>query len=229
MNVPFITFLDLHFTEPLTLITDWMVAFSCFVFAHKLYKSRNENILQRYWAVFFLFIGLASFIGGVAHGFIEYVGKMTHYAAWILSSLAILSAQLATIPMISNKQTVNTLRLLACLELLASVIAIWYFESFDIVRINSAFGLLVVILPILIYHYQKNRDTGSGVIIIGILSNMIPGLIHAFNISYNQWFNANDISHLSMILCFYIMFKGATQIFSIVPSGKLQEAVSRLK
>jgi hypothetical protein len=227
MNAPSIVFLGIQLTEPFTLLTDLLVAVFCFAFAYHLYREKLEKSPQTYWAIFFLFIGLASLIGGVAHGFILYVGMQTHYSAWLISSLGIFAAQMATLPLINNKQTLVYLRFLVCIELIVSLGCVLYFRDFDIVRINSAFGLLVVVLPILFFHYQENRDRGSALLIIGILSNLFPAIIHAFHLSYSIWFTANDLSHVVMVLCFYLMFKGASQIAFVVPSEKLAEVVVR--
>lgn len=211
MDVPTIDFLGLQITEPFTWLTNWLVAAFCLGFSRILFNDKLADAPQKFWAIFFGFIGLASITGGTAHGFINYVGQNFHYAAWILTGLAVFAAELATIQLIENEKLRSVIRIIAYTQLLLFVSSIMYFQNFNSVRINSAVGLLAVVMPFSLIHYIKNRDRRSALIIIGILSNLLPGFVHAFRISFNEWFNFNDISHIIMIFCFYIMYRGAKQ------------------
>ncbi|VAW29188.1 hypothetical protein MNBD_BACTEROID06-447 [hydrothermal vent metagenome] len=102
--------------------------------------------------------------------------------------------------------------------------SVLYLNNFNSVRINSAVGLVGVVIPVSMLHYLKHKDKRSILIILGVLSNLIPGAIHTFKISYNQWFNFNDISHIIMIFCFYILYKGAKQNENIEMAKKLSKA-----
>ena len=224
MDVPTIDFLGLQITEPFTWLTNWLVAAFAFGFGHFLYNDKLADATQKFWSIFFVFIGLASIIGGTAHGFINYVGQNFHYAAWIFSGLAIFAAQLATIQLIENDKIRSFVRFFAYAQLLVLVSSVMYFHNFNSVRINSAIGLLGVVIPFTLIHYVKNKDKRSLFIMIGILSNLIPGVVHAFKISINEWFNFNDISHVIMVFCFYLMYIGAKQNVNIELSKNLRKA-----
>jgi uncharacterized protein DUF6962 len=226
MNVPTIDFLGLHITEPFTWLTNWLVAAFALRYGYFLYFDKFADITQKFWSVFFVFIGLASITGGTAHGFINYVGQNFHYAAWILTGLAIFAAQLGTLQLIEHEKMRSATRIFSYIQLLILVSSVMYLHNFDSVRINSAVGLVGIVIPFSLIHYVKHRDRRSALIILGILSNLIPGIIHAFRISYNYWFNFNDISHVVMIFCFYIMYKGAKQNINIELSRKLTKAAA---
>ncbi len=224
MDVPTFNFLGLQITEPFTWLTNWLISASVLSFGHFLYRDKYADATQKFWSVFFVFVGLASFTGGIAHGFINYVGQNFHLAAWVLTGMAVFGAELATIQLIENEKTKSVIRVLIYTQLLVMVGSVMYFQNFDIVRINSGIGLIGVVIPISIAHYLKHKDKRSKLVIIGILSNLIPGAIHAFKISYNQWFNFNDISHIIMIFCFYILYRGAKQNVNIDLAKKLSKA-----
>ena len=224
MEIPTIEFLNLQITEPFTWLTNWLVAAFAFGFGHFLYYDRSADAAQKFWSVFFVFIGLASLTGGTAHGFINYVGQNFHYAAWILTGLAVFAAQLATLQLIENEKVRSVVRVFIYLQLIVLVSSIMYLHDFNSVRINSAVGLLGIVMPFSLIHYIKNRDKRSLLIMLGILSNLIPGFVHAFRISYNQWFNFNDISHVIMIFCFYIIYRGAKQNVNLDLEKKLSKA-----
>lgn len=209
MQVPSIELFGLQVTEPMTWITNWMVAFACFIFGHKLFYDDEADLSQKFWALFFLFIGLASVTGGTAHGFINYVGPKFHYAAWLLSGLSIFCAQLAVLPMIEHKLLRQAVRIFCYAQLIVMSMSVIIFQHFSSVLWDSIIGLIGVVIPVSLVHYSKHKDRRSALIVVGVLSNLIPGLIHLLKISFNQWFNFNDISHVVMIGCLYIMYKAA--------------------
>lgn len=212
MQVPAIEIFGLTVTEPFTWITNWMVAAASFYFGHMLYHDKHANLQMKFWAMFFLFMGVASTTGGTAHGFINYVGKNFHYAAWIFSGLAVYGAQRASLELLREARIYPVLKLFVLLELIAMTVSVVFFQSFESVRVNSAFGLIGLVLPIQLYGYKYLGLRQSGLIALGILSNVGPALIHAMRFSYNKWFNFNDLSHVVMIGCFYIMYRGARLI-----------------
>ena len=220
MEVPTIEVLGIQITEPFTWLTNWLVAAFSFYFGHKLFHDKNPDIQKKFWAVFFLFMGLASLTGGTAHGFIHYVGNNFHLAAWIFTGLAVFAAEMASLPRVRNIKLAKALRILFYVELFAMTASVLLFKSFESVRANSVFGLIGVVLLIQLVHYIRYRTRRNGLIIVGILSNIIPALIHALRISYNEWFNFNDLAHIVMIGCFYIIYYGVRQ-----PDDKIQDVI----
>jgi hypothetical protein len=169
----------------------------------------------KFWSIFFAFVGIASITGGTAHGFINYVGINFHYSARILTGIAVFSAQLAAFEIIKDSRLYTPLKGLAIIELLIMTASVILYQNFDAVRINSAFGLMIIVLPLQLYGYKMLKITGNGIIALGIISNIAPALIHAGRFSYNRWINFNDLSHVVMIGCFYITFLGAKKIASL--------------
>lgn len=209
MEVPTIELFGLTVTEPFTWLTNWMVAGASFIFGHKLYHDKNADQKMKFWSMFFLFMGIASTTGGTAHGYINYVGNNFHYAAWVFTGVAVYVAQRASIEALKETEFYRPLKVFVLLELIAMVISVVFFQSFESVRVNSAFGLIGIVLPIQLYCYRFLGSKSSGIIVLGILSNIGPAIIHAMRFSYNKWFNFNDLSHVVMIGCFYIIYRGA--------------------
>jgi len=221
MDVPSIELFGLTVTEPFTWITNWMVAGASFIFGHKLYHDKFADTQMKFWAVFFLFMGIASTTGGTAHGYINYVGNNFHYAAWIFTGVAVFGAQRASLELIKEARIYPLLKLLVLVELILMITSVIYFQSFESVRVNSAFGLLGVVLPIQLYGYRYLGLKRSGLILLGIISNIGPAIIHATRFSYNKWFNFNDLSHVVMIGCFYLIYRGA-RLIEVKKSAKQQ-------
>ncbi len=209
MDTTHIELFGLTVTEPFTWITNWLVAAFCFYFGHLLYHDKKADRQARYWALFFLIIGIASITGGTAHGFILYVGQNFHYAAWAITGVAVFAAQLAALEIIRHSTYYKPLLWLIIVELVVNISAVFIFKHLDVLRINSAVGLLGLVLPLQLYAWRQKGQIRNGIIALGIVSNLIPALIHSMRLSYNRWFNFNDLSHVVMIGCFYIIFVGA--------------------
>lgn len=212
MEATHIELFGLTVTEPFTWLTNWSVAAFSFYFGHMLFHNRHGDKQAKYWSMFFLFMGIASTTGGTAHGFIHYVGNNFHYAAWIFTGIAVFGAQMASLEVIKDARIYAPLKLFIILELIIMAISVIVYHSFDSVRINSAFGLIGIGIPIQIYAYKSLGMRRNGIIALGIISNIIPAIIHAGKYSYNRWFNFNDFSHVAMIGCFYIIYLGAKKI-----------------
>lgn len=226
MNVPSIELFGLHVTEPFTWITNWLVAAFCFGFGHLLFHNKLADATQKFWSIFFFFIGIASITGGTAHGFITYVGPNFHFAAWIFTGIAIFAAEMASIQLIENERVKTLIRYFVYAQLMVMVASVMFFHNFNSVRINSALGLVGVVMPISFTHYKKHKDKRSALIMLGIIANLIPGAVHAFKISYNEWFNFNDISHILMIFCFFILYRGAGKNAATELAKKLSKAAA---
>ena len=209
MQAPTIELLSLQVTEPMTWITNWILATSCFVFGHRLFHDEQADVSQKFWALFFLFLGFASLMGGTAHGFILYVGPKFHQGAWLLSGIAVFCAQLAILPLIEKPKIRSAVRIFCYAQLMAMSASVLIFQHFSTVLVDSIVGLIGVVVPVSMAHYSRYKDKRSALVIIGVLTNLIPAAIHILKISINEWFNFNDISHVVMIGCFYVMYKAA--------------------
>ena len=212
MDTTHIELFGITITEPCTWLTNWAVAGFSFYFGHMLFHAKSGDKQAKYWSMFFVFMGIASMTGGTAHGFINYVGNNFHLAAWIFTGIAVFGAQLSALEIIKDARIYAPLKWFIIIELLVMTASVIIYQNFESVRINSALGLVGIVLPIQLYGYKFLGMRRNGIIAIGIISNAVPALIAANKYSYNRWFNFNDVSHIVMIVCFYIIYRGAKKI-----------------
>mgnify|MGYP000318392673 CR=1 FL=1 len=209
MDVPVIELYGWQIAEPFTLLTDWILACFSIAFGIILLRKSGADLIKKFWAFFFFFLAAASIFGGIGHGFVYYVGPSCNLAAWSVSGMGIFCAEMAALQLIDNSKFRSSIRFFVYAQLVVMIVSVFYFQNFQAVMFNSIVGLLCVAFPLNFFHYKKYQDSRSLIVMLGILSNAIPALIHTFKISVNEWFNANDISHVIMVFCFYLIFKGA--------------------
>jgi hypothetical protein len=207
-----VSFGDFLVLEPVTAVTDWMITFACFYFALKI--TRNKKTTPFF--LFFILQGLSTLFGGIAHGFLYEFGLPMHQVAWIFAGLAVLALQWSLnskMPTVSSRISLNSIALLQF-----SVFAVFALQptaTFLPVAINSAVGLVLMVLPVALFlkvrlHYQWTVYFFRG---IGILA--LTGLINAIGFHPFKWFNGNDLAHIIIIASMYLFYQGVNKFSQI--------------
>jgi hypothetical protein len=82
VEVASIEILGFVFLEPITLLTDLCLGLFCLFFWKKLKNFSEDAITDFAWRKFFLFLGIASCLGGFAHFLFLYTGIVLHLITW---------------------------------------------------------------------------------------------------------------------------------------------------
>jgi hypothetical protein len=208
----------LFIEEPVTSFTDvisGMVGLVAFYRLQRLGLQDKAHILFKYY---FLFMGLATVSGGVlGHAFQYIVGFNAKAIGWTLSAIGLFcleNSALSYYQRINNGSTLNKLRLLILLQLMTYLIFVINPDTrvFELVQINSVIGMIVISLPLFLYFYKKRNSVGSKRVVLGMFATFIPGLVYNNQITLHPYFNYQDISHLLMAGCIYLLYRGAKQI-----------------
>lgn len=193
-------------------------------------KNVSNDPYLALWQWFFLFVGLGGATGGVAHAlnydFPEVRHTYIHKIAWTLGGIGLFMGERACISFLSQKNIRSVLMALVSLKLVFYLFFLFYsqmyqrgnFNHFDIVRYNTAFALLGIILPMHIYSYFRDNNVGSVYVAGGILSLISTIFLYNYKISIHQWFDFNDISHFIEIFCLIMIYNGVVTGYGLVHS-----------
>ncbi len=209
MGTPSIEVCSVLVREPTTLLTDLVLSVACFWYAWAVWKRTDTQPLAGFWTLFFGAMAVSTLLGGLAHGFDYAFGKTARVASWMAAGVAVFCAEQATIPVVSGKRKKKMLGWLTWLQLALFVGAVLSFRTFTVVTVNTAVGLLGLVTAVHFHRYRKTLDTGSGYIVAGILLSGVTAIIHQFRISPHPWFNHNDLSHIILLFCLYLLMVGA--------------------
>lgn len=163
-----------------------------FFFQHRIY--------DRKWSLFFLFMGISSFTGGMYHGFFENVEQL-RFLSWGLFSLALIYAQLAAYQEVKNNLIKITFVLKSIVLLYFSIQTV----SFGFLVIDTIFSLFgfVVIGNLLFLKSLSNY------ISYGILVSFISVFVVVFKTDIHpEYLTQNDIGHYITIFSLAVMSKG---------------------
>lgn len=202
-------FFGLILFEPMTVLTDLILFLICLFFTSELHKNTTLKIVNR-WKLFFVFIGISTFLGAVTHGLFHYpegrIFLSVYLSMHIASGYAVYFAESATIHLFASNKSKALLKKLIVLKLFLMIIATLYFQNFMVVVINTALGFLSIIWFKTIKYFKGH--IGSGFISTGIIFAILTGIIHGNKISLHAWLNHNDISHFILMISLSLIFIG---------------------
>jgi hypothetical protein len=198
----------LKLMEPMTFLTDVVTGIFCFIFAKHLHKI-NPNKVHN-WKLYFVFMGLSSFIGGFAHLLYHYTGLPLKVIAWSFVGFSVFFGQLATFSLFKSKKWINFWTIIAGIQTITYLVLLVIFQHFNVSKIEIVVWLVFIVLPIQIWYYFKYKNPGNKVIVLGLISAISLAFIHGAKLTIDKnWFNHNDISHVVMLGCLYIVYRGA--------------------
>lgn len=216
MENPSIYPFGLRIDEPVTTLTDIVVALVCWYAWWRL-RPYRQPLEMRYFRAFFLLMGVATILGGVAgHGFLYALSFYWKLPGWLLSMVSITLLERAVIfysRSLLHRSTRHFFYWFNILELVVFAGLAFSQLEFRFVEIHSAYGLMVVVLGFCLYNLYRGRDNRSiRLFIAGVVLSIIAAVIFTGRISISQWFNYIDISHVLMAGTAWLLYRGARLI-----------------
>lgn len=199
--------------EPVTTLTDLVVAAVCFYAYARLRKNRSAEKDIIYFKYFFLFMAVSTTLGGIiGHGFLYAFGFGWKLPGWVIGMCSVAFIERAAIkrarPVMNHK--VNTFfAYMNIVELVGFIIMAFYSLDFFYVEMHAAYGLVLVFL-FECFVYKRKKNTASVYILCAVGVSALAAVVHMAKISPHTWFNHNDLSHIFMALGSYLFYLGAS-------------------
>lgn len=213
---PSIAIFGLIIHEPITALTDVLVAIICFVAYRKLNKLPPRGEVHTLFKYYFLSMAVATFLGGVVgHALLHYVPFYMKVPAWVVSMLSVALLERAVIQYSrkwSKAKIGAFFSKLNIAELFLFLILSLVTLNFQFVLIHAAYGMAIVVLGFAGFVYYKERSLGSRQVITAVLISAIGAAFFVFQISVSKWFNHVDISHIFMMIASVYYYFGAKNL-----------------
>lgn len=213
---PSIDIFGVSVSEPVTMLTDIILAVFCFYFFIRIRKCPSAERGKYYFAQFFLWMSACTFFGGVmGHGFLPYFGAAGKYPAWVLTVVTMFWLQLAVIDLLRNKvadwvpKALQGVSILMVPIFLTLTFGMRHF-SYSIFH-NIAAALMII--PILIFCLVKYKTQGTELVLASLLLSSVIPYFQINRIGINQWFTYHDVCHVMMLAAFYVLYLGATKLY----------------
>jgi hypothetical protein len=210
---PLYKYLSNYLCEPTTSITDVLLAIFAFYCYSSISTSKFKNEAYSKWGLFFLFLSLATLIGGIAHGISCIQDHRYYMIFWVMmqifSGISIYSSQQAVIVAeIRNENIKKWLTKLSKIQFFVFLICVFVFLNFRVLAINSAIGLVQMIILCL----PTNNRKYKGIVSLGFWISFFTIYVNQKKIYFSYWFNHNDISHVIMFLSVALIFSGVNSM-----------------
>jgi hypothetical protein len=214
MNMTSISFFNLQILEPSTFISDVSLGIACLIFYRYIINIASSKT-HKYYALFFLFMSLSGFFGAFAHALYLYTGKPLQYIGWLMSGISVFSLEKAIFLRFPDENKKKLfIKISGARLLVISLITIAYM-NFMIVKINIVIGLLLTVMPLMLFQYYSAGIKYYLYIALGIILAVIPALLHSLNFRFEGWINLNDFNHYFLIICLFFMFLGQKGLIEI--------------
>ncbi|RLD21281.1 MAG: hypothetical protein DRI69_04475 [Bacteroidetes bacterium] len=208
---PDIILFGLRIQEPMVVLTDIILGLVCFYAYRKLPNSGSRA--NRFMNHYFLLFGLSVIAGGiVGHGFMYALDFSWKLAGWIPAIFSVALLEFAALeyarPGLSDK-TVKVIGAMIMTAMLVVTGLTMYFINFKFVEVHSAFGIVLVFLPLHIYNLKRSGNEGSRNMIYAVLVLISTLFVFRIPIVIHTYFNHIDLVHIIMCVAVLLMLKGA--------------------
>lgn len=208
---PSIELFGLRVDEPITWLTDMLVAGIGFMAFLKTASKTNSHAIQLY-RYFFLFTAISTFVAGfIGHAFAYRVGFEYRMIGWVFGVASIAFAQFAALYHTRTSIGENffvLLKIVNGIELAIIIIVLALFRLFVIVEIQAAIGLVLVVTILEAIHYTKTRSRLSIQMVYGVGITVLAVIAHVGKLAISSWFNHMDLGHVLMAASLFVMYKG---------------------
>lgn len=204
--------------EPITVLTDLIIAVLCFLFWKRILPATPTN---NAWRKFFFFFGWSTFVGAFPHALFPVHEGISYKSIWLsmqlLNGLAVFYAQSASsTSVLSSSPKAELYRKLILVQLLLFLVAVIVFQNFLVVVIDNALGLI----PVMVFHFRKRKvSPGAATIGTGIAISFLTAIVHGAKISLHAYFNYNDLAHVFIMISLTVMYMGASKMSSFTPGS----------
>lgn len=204
-------------TEPITMLTDYVIAAEVFVFAIVLFRKGylQKRIAVGLWAAAFACVGLAAALGGTCHGFTYYLQDSIIRSLW---SVMLLSLSFASLFMLFATIISTLPRRLRIWVLLGTTIKSCLYLSWSITHPNFVSAIVDYLSAMLIVLgleawaiYRRWHSKASRWIVAGILVSGIAIGVQAMQLTIAV-LNSNDLYHLVQVVGLYLLYRGAKNL-----------------
>jgi len=215
LDYTYITLFGFKLFEPVTILTNSIITIYCLFVYFRTQKFNHQ--ISRHWGIFFLLMSLSSLFASLTHGIHSQLGDAFLRITWFLmNSVSLIGIYFfyRAAFIYSNLEKENTTQILnytAVVWMISLLVITLFLNNFLLIKIHAG----IVLFYSLIVHFitfRKNQ-AGSGYIVAGIIISFSSIIVHSLKLSFGEWFNYKDISHVIVLTSMIFLFKGVkTQI-----------------
>jgi hypothetical protein len=196
-------------SEPMTLITDYVLAAVTAWLCLLLFKRHDNQASRKLWALAFAALAVGAFLGGTWHGFFRHDGI---WKATLLSVGMASFAMLAGSAVAALSGAARALVIGFALAKLA-VYCVWMLRRDDFIFVVIDTGVAFAAVAAL--HLWRFNPW----ILAGVAVSVAAALVQASGFALHEHFNHNDLYHLIQLAAMLVLYRGARRLTDSVAFG----------
>ncbi len=213
---PSIEVLNLRIDEPVTTVTDLIMAAICFYAYFRIREQESTGKIKCYFKYYFLTLGIATLAGGLlGHAFLYSLSPRWKLVSWVFTLISVAIFSHALIELAKPLLKPGFSRMVSRVNLLILSLALLYTLytlAFSAVKYYTIFGMFAVVGSLSYFIYQKTESRGVVKLMVGVGVGLLSAFIFSFEWGIGPWFNHNDISHVILSFSAFSLYKGAVLI-----------------
>lgn len=199
-------------SEPMTLITDWLLAAQCLLLgwrllrASRLHASRAQALLGGA----LLSTALAAFVGGGAHGFATYLSATTAWLVWKVTVLTIGATTLLLLAMAARATLLGAARkvLIGAAVVQACIYSAWMLTHDEFIWVIADYVPAMILVLLLMLLAWRRGARFAPWMIAGIVASFVGAGIQAMRLAPHPSFNHNDLYHVVQMGATWLLYRG---------------------
>jgi hypothetical protein len=200
-------------TEPMTMVTDYLMGALAFVLAMRLLgdASAGQQWSGRLWAAAFVMTAVAAFVGGTYHGFIQWMPGLAGRALWKATLVATGIGSACLLAAAVTAATTGSLRqALVGLVLVKLTVYLWTIATKDaFVLVIADYGTALVAVLLAAWFIRPTGLTPAAWwLAAGVAVAVVAGVIQWAHIAPHVRFNHNDLFHVVQMASLYLLYRG---------------------
>ena len=190
--------------EPMTTITDLIIAFMAFYYARELttiYINQLLNV-QYHWIWTFRMLGLGALFGALSHGIGPYCSPLIAAIIWKFTTYSIgAMSYFMAMSMLHHLFEYDLAIRLKWVMMLFLVIYLYFMTRNDdfLYVILFYVPLMIIVLIGFMYSYINFNSDGSTMLMMGVLISFIGAGVQQSGIALHEHMNYNDIAHICLL------------------------------
>ena len=200
--------------EPMTTITDLIIAFMAFYYARELttiYINQLLNV-QYHWIWTFRMLGLGALFGALSHGIGPYCSPLIAAIIWKFTTYSIgAMSYFMAMSMLHHLFEYDLAIRLKWVMMLFLVIYLYFMTRNDdfLYVILFYVPLMIIVLIGFMYSYINFNSDGSTMLMMGVLISFIGAGVQQSGIALHEHMNYNDIAHIIQMVALWYFYQGS--------------------
>ena len=215
--------MDLELTRPAVSLTDFALAIECAVFTLLLARCpATDQLLRKWFVVFFASIAAASLLGGTMHGFFEYSTSPVRTVLWVATLLSILVTSFATWSIAAILQldppSARWVRAFALAQILALSVVVLFISREFVVAIVAYLPATVFFLIALVLAYLRRRDSALAWGVVGLALTFLGAAVQQLKVVVHPvYFDHNTFYHVIQFVALWMIYRSARWVITAQP------------